>query len=257
MTLQDIDIFLSRASSTGSETIFERYGENEEAKLLSIRPHDLRHLMNTELFRQGVADTIISKRFNRKSVAQSYEYDHRSLAEDLDRISVPDEISPLLYGKAEQVYKLIEAGKAQGPIVRQFREIQAKEGDEAAVVFLAAEADGFHLTPYGGCINSFVAEPCPNHLECFNDCRHLIRLGLPSEEEALIKLQQRYERLLRSLEEHPAPTAAKANMKDHALQRIAAIQKLLITAPGQQVFPRGTDNHRSFDTSDRGPFRDA
>lgn len=257
LTLGDIDYFISKDSSKGAPTIFERYGRTESDRQLSIRSHDLRHLMNTELFRQGIADTVITKRFSRKSVAQSYEYDHRSLLEDLERVSVPDNVSTLLYGKAEQVFKLIASGKAQGPIVRQFKDIQALEGDEAAVVFLAAEADGFHLTPYGGCINSFVAEPCPNHLECFNNCRHLMKMGLPKEDEALHTLLKRYERLLTSIDTHPAPLGAKANMRTHALQRVAAIQTTLNARPGELVFPLGQDNSKILNDIDRGPFRDA
>ncbi len=69
-----------------SASLFEKYGETDEDRALKIESHMLRHLQNTELFRLGVADTIISKRFNRRSVAQSYEYDHRSLAEELDQI---------------------------------------------------------------------------------------------------------------------------------------------------------------------------
>lgn len=55
----------------------------------------------------------------------------------------------------------------------QDKEIQRLEGDEAAFVFLATEADGFHSTPYGHCLNSFTVEPCPKALECFAGCRHL------------------------------------------------------------------------------------
>ncbi|NCA71721.1 MAG: hypothetical protein EOM91_16900 [Sphingobacteriia bacterium] len=41
-----------------------------EDRRLTLQSHALRHLQNTELFRLGVADTIITKRFNRRSVAQ-------------------------------------------------------------------------------------------------------------------------------------------------------------------------------------------
>lgn len=256
LTVQDLDYFLSKKEKWPDTTIFERYGQTEADKKLSILPHDLRHLMTTELFRQGIADTIITKRFNRRSVAQSYEYDHRSLAEDLDRVTVSDDIASFLPGKAKEVYKLILSERVQGPIVHQFKEIQRNQGDEAAVTFLGAEADGFHLTPYGGCINSFVAEPCPNHLECFNNCRHLVRLGLPQEEESLKTLLHRYDQLLLSLASHPAPPGAKSNMREHAEVRIAAIRAALNTPTGEQVFPDGIDIFERFKVKDHGPFRD-
>jgi len=72
------------ADDRESISLFTIYGQSDEDRNLSIKSHAFRHLQNTELFRLGVADTIISKRFNRRSVAQSYDYDHRSLAEELD-----------------------------------------------------------------------------------------------------------------------------------------------------------------------------
>lgn len=97
----------------------------------------------------GVADTIISKRYNRRSVAQSYEYDHRSLAEELEQISIPEDVELSLGEKATTVAKMIKAKKAAGPLVEAFLRIQANEGDMAAYEYLQVEADGFHATPMG------------------------------------------------------------------------------------------------------------
>src|ERR1700676_3127836 len=93
-------IGLSIGAQELGETIFAKYGETDADRALNLESHSLRHLQNTELFRLGVADTIISKRFNRRSVAQSYEYDHRSLAEDLASIDVPQEAKEALSGNA-------------------------------------------------------------------------------------------------------------------------------------------------------------
>jgi hypothetical protein len=101
-------------------SLFERYGVTKEDQELRLESHMLRHLQNTELFRLGVADTIISKRYNRRSVAQSYEYDHRSLAEELEQISIPEEVELMLGEKAATVAKMIKGGKASGPIVDAF-----------------------------------------------------------------------------------------------------------------------------------------
>ncbi|MFQ3217135.1 hypothetical protein [Paraperlucidibaca sp.] len=46
----------------GRRSIFARYGQTEDDKTLVLTSHMLRHLQNTELFRLGVADTIITKR---------------------------------------------------------------------------------------------------------------------------------------------------------------------------------------------------
>ncbi|WP_310620066.1 hypothetical protein [Flexibacterium corallicola] len=139
MTIVDVINGLSQKASwdrfgqqDGSLSLFQKYGETAEDCEHLIETHDFRHLWNTEMFRAGLADTILSKRFNRKSVAQSYEYDHRSLAEELDVITVPAELDPLLLGKARDVYKLIMTGRGKGKIADQFMKIQKNEGEEVS-----------------------------------------------------------------------------------------------------------------------------
>ncbi|MFM0174777.1 hypothetical protein PQR33_36230 [Paraburkholderia sediminicola] len=222
-------------------SLFEKYGETAEDRALKIEPHMLRHLQNTELFRLGVADTIISKRFNRRSVAQSYEYDHRSLAEDLDQIEIPQDIEVMLGEKASTVARLIKGGKASGPIVDAFRRIQATEGDAAAYEYLRAEADGFHATPYGHCLNSFTVDPCPRHLECFADCRHLSATDLPENRQNLIQLEGKFKLALETIKARPSTSIGWRNQLDHAEKRLAGVQRLLATPSGKRPFPDGVD----------------
>jgi len=222
-------------------SLFEKYGQTDEDRALKIESHMLRHLQNTELFRLGVADTIISKRFNRRSVAQSYEYDHRSLAEHLDQIEIPQDIEIMLGEKASTVARLIKGGKANGPIVDAFRQIQATEGDTAAYEYLRAEADGFHATPYGHCLNSFTVDPCPKHLECFADCRHLSATDLPENRQNLIRLEGKFKLALESIKARPSTSIGWQNQLDHAEKRLTGVQKLLATPAGERPFPDGVD----------------
>ncbi len=126
----------------------------------------------------------------------------------------------------------------------------------AAFVFLATEADGFHTTPYGHCINSFTVEPCPKALECFNGCRHLTASGLPEHTRNLKDLQERYITLLDSIDGHPAPDGAKQNMRAHAEQRLEAIERILDADPGDAVFPEGVDHLDPIKTKLTGPFNE-
>jgi hypothetical protein len=222
-------------------SLFEKYGQTDEDRALKIESHVLRHLQNTELFRLGVADTIISKRFNRRSVAQSYEYDHRSLAEDLEQIEIPQNIEIMLGEKAGTVARLIKGGKANGPIVDAFRRIQATEGDTAAYEYLRAETGGFHATPYGHCLNSFTVDPCPKHLECFADCRHLSATDLPENRQNLIRLEGKFKLALESIKARPSTSIGWQNQLDHAEKRLAGVQKLLATPAGEHPFPDGVD----------------
>lgn len=230
------------AASQKDRSLFQIYGQTEDDRALTLKTHAFRHLQNTELFRLGVADTIITKRFNRRSVAQSYEYDHRSLAEELDQIQLPEEWELMIgESKAATVAKLITAGRANGPIVREFKRIQLHEGDAAALQFLSAEADGFHATPYGTCLNSFTVDPCPQHLECFTGCRHFSATNLPEHQRNIVNLHGRLQVALEHAMARPDGAVGKANQIAHASARIEGVERLMTTLPGQQVFPEGRD----------------
>lgn len=236
---------LGMHSGKDGSHLFEHYGLTDEDRHLKLNSHSLRHLQNTELFRLGVADTIISKRFNRRSVTQSYEYDHRSLAEDLAHIELPPEVEIALGDKAATVARLIKAGKASGPIVNSFKKIQREQGDDAAFEFLSAEADGFHSTPYGHCINSFTVDPCPKHLECFSGCRHLTATNLPAQRANLIQLEQRLQVAIGKIEARTSSSIGRQNQLEHAKNRLDAVRQVLETPAGSHVFPDGNDYSKS------------
>ncbi len=211
-------------------------------------------------------------------MAQSYDYDHRSLAEDLEQIDLKPEVEARLGEKSATVARLIKAGKARGPIVEAFRTIQQTQGEDAALEYLRAEADGFHSTPYGHCINSFTVDPCPKHLECFTGCRHLSATDLTENRHNLVQLEARLETAVQAIEArkqglgrgaplelgtasgdqhsrsltvsaHSMRTWASSgigmdNQLSHAKSRLAGVRKLLATPPGEQVFPDGPDLSR-------------
>jgi hypothetical protein len=224
----------------GRDSLFTRYGQTDDDRALTLNSHSLRHLQNTELFRLGIADTAITKRFNRRSVAQSYEYDHRSLAEELERIDLSPEIEERLGEKSSIVVKMIKAGRANGPIVNAFRRIQREHGEDAALDFLSVEADGFHSTPYGHCLNSFTVDPCPKHLECFTGCRHLSATNLPENRRNLVQLEGQLE-IVRTIQARESHSIGRENQLAHGLARLSGVRKVLATPPGSEVFPDGPD----------------
>lgn len=236
---QPIDLQLNMGGRH-SISIFSRYCLEEKDKELRINPHALRHLQHGELFRLGVADTVLSHHFNRKGVAQSHTYDHRNLSEELDAIEIPNgasEIAP----KAKEVLKMIMSQKVRGPIVDAFLEIQRDQGDDVAFSFLSAEADGLHVTPYGFCINSFTVDPCPKHLECFNGCRHLTRTELPEEERNLRELRERMQAVVKLLESRPeaARNPGWKNQLSHARTSLDNLEIAINTKPGEHPFLSG------------------
>lgn len=226
---------------SASHSLFHRYGETPSARQLTVDSHAFRHLQNTELYRLGVADAIITKHFGRKSVDQSYVYDHRSLAEDLDAMDPPAGGGEVLGPKAIQAFKLISNGKVAGPLVEQFRKIQKRNGDEAAFAFLAAEADGFHSTPYGFCINSFTVDPCPKHLECFNGCRHLAVTNLPAHRENLVRLAGQLQVAVEEISARSSSSIGRENQLKHAYSRLENVRRVLAADPAGHPFPDGPD----------------
>jgi hypothetical protein len=240
-----MDASMMVAWLSSSANVFSTYACTDEDRRLALNSHSLRHLQNTELFRLGVADTIITKRFNRRSVAQTYDYDHRSLAEELNQVELSPEIELRLGEKASTVARMMKAGKARGPIVEAFVRIQREQGQDAALEYLRVEADGFHSTPYGHCVNSFTVDPCPKHLECFNGCRHLLATDLPGNRRSLVQLESRLQVTVQAIEARNSSNIGRENQLKHARTCLVAVQKILSTPPGKQVFPDGKDLSRT------------
>ena len=222
--------------------IFARYGDTDRARALSLNTHSLRHAQNTALFSAGLSDAIITKRFNRKSVAQSHVYDHRSLAERLEAVSLPA-AAKALPEKVGIVAKMILSGQVKAPIVDGFRRVQREHGDARAFEYLAAEADGFHATPYGHCINGFTQEPCPKHLECFSGCNHFVNTGLDRNAANLAGLLGKLETAVAAIGARPGGPG-RDNQLRHAQKHVANLRTLLATPEGMHPFPDGPDLSR-------------
>jgi hypothetical protein len=238
---RDLMIHLGE-NSQGIPCLFARYGQTEADRGLRLNTHSLRHLQHTELFRLGIADTIIAKRFSPAGgVRQRYAYDHRTLAEELDAMEVPAGADADLSPAAQSTLKMFSTGRVRGPIVDEFQRIQREEGDEAALEFLRNEADGFHITPYGFCVTSFTVDACPKHLECFNGCRHL---ALSPEEEHRRNLELLRSRLQETLGEIQSVSAGgngRENQLQHAKIRLANVERALSCLPGVRPFADGRD----------------
>jgi hypothetical protein len=136
---------------------------------------------------------------------------------------------------------MIKAGKAKGQIVEAFFKIQLEKGDDAAFDYLKVEADGFHSTPYGHCLNSFTVDPCSKHLECFDDCRHLSATDLPENRRNLVRLEERFEAALRTVQAKESKSTGRENQLKHEQVRLEGVRKLLATPTGKLVFPDGRD----------------
>ena len=222
--------------------LFAKYGADEEARSFELSSHSIRHLHNNELFSAGVSDTVITHRFGRKSVAQSHEYDNRTLAQHLTDIDIPPGALDALEGPALDAFRLIETGQADGELVSRFKALQSNDGDDSALAFLAEAVDQVQLTPYGVCTASFVSEACPKHLTCLNGCSHLVRTPDAKTVANNRKLLARYEALLKQCPSVEKETAVQKTWRKKLETDVERLRCLVATEPGQQVFPDGDDH---------------
>ena len=152
-----------------------------------------------------------------------------------------------------------------------------EQGDEAAFEYLRAEADGFHCTPYGHCITSFLVDRCPKHLQCFCGCKYLCATDLPETRSNLVQLRSKLQKTVetiegrmlasqrtakalssgapgasealvlgrtqaeRSIGKNTTKSAGSGNQLSHAKACLDGVEKLLKTPAGQLVFPEGED----------------
>jgi hypothetical protein len=207
---------------TGADALLSVW-QTEEDRALTLRPHSLRHLQNTELFRLGIADTIITKRFNRRQVAQSYEYDHRSLSEDLDQVELKPEVEDRLGEKSATILRLMKSGKARGPIVEAFKRIQLTDGEDAAIEYLVVE---------GG---RLIEE---RKLQKLGNGEHKL---LDAETASADGLSGTLQVATKSIQSRITGSIGLDNQLAHSKVGLEGVRKLLATAPGQLVFPDGPD----------------
>lgn len=212
---------------------------------MRINPNSLRHLMNTEFFRLNIPDTVITQHFGRRTVFQSYEYDHRSVSERLSFVEIPAAAKRVIQAGTSQetVAKMIISGFAESSHVgKTFKRIQVEHGDEAAFNFLSANSDGFHVTPYGFCTTSFAVNPCVRHLKCFDNCKQYIASGIETHLITLDQLRKKLVAMREAATSKPVSSVGRKNQISHAEQLIAGVDAALRSQPGDVVFMTGTDH---------------
>ena len=238
-------MYNSLGSTSGKSTLFDRYSRTQGEAKMTVRPHSLRHLMNTELFRLNVPDTVITHQFGRQTVAQSYEYDHRTLAERLRFVKLPEAAAVAIKPGTTQelVAKMIVSGvAATSHIGQSFKTIQAEHGDEVAFQYLAANSDGFHVTPYGFCTNSFSVNPCARHLKCFDNCKHFAASGATEHRVSLEQLRGRLRQMRDAASAKALSTVGRKNQIAHATRLLGGVGKALDAQPRARIFPDGVDH---------------
>lgn len=240
-------LFVSKLSPQNIDKALCGNGDNENIfkiylnKDLKLNSHSLRHLRSAELIRAQVSDMIHAKTMGRKSYAQNYEYDHRSVSESLKQFNIEDAILKAMPPKAFELLGKIATNQIGGSISKTFREVQLELGDEKAIEWLSAHADAMHLTPYGVCVANMITNPCPKHLQCFGGCSHFVTDKRPESRKMLETLRGRHIDSINIIKKNiDNGTFGEAHLR-HAESLLNGIDTALSTIPGTKPFPEGED----------------
>lgn len=172
-------------------------------------------------------------------------YDHRALSEKLSFIRLPETAKDLVKPGSSQelVAKMVVGGLIPAShISKSFKAIQATSGDGVAFRYLVANSDGFHVTPYGFCLNSFSMNPCARHLKCFDRCKHFTASGLHEHKVTLEALRMQLVEMRGAAAAKPVKTAGRKNQIEHAATLLAGVEAALLAQPNAAVFGGDVDH---------------
>lgn len=135
-----------------SKTIFERWGYGN----LSLRSHQLRHMLNTMALVNGMSEMAIAKWAQRADSQHNHYYDHTTPDEYGEDFAQSQDIENFLPEVVVDV--LISTPKT-------IQELKTKASLTA------------HTTEFGMCISSYLSEPCGRYRDCINCNEHVLLKG--------------------------------------------------------------------------------
>lgn len=143
-----------------SKTIFERWGYGN----LSLRSHQLRHMLNTMALVNGMSEMAIAKWAQRADSRHNHYYDHTTPDEYGEDFAQSQDIENFLPEVVVDV--LISTPKT-------VQELKTKASLTA------------HTTEFGMCISSYLSEPCGKYRDCINCNEHVLLKGDSIKSERL------------------------------------------------------------------------
>lgn len=135
-----------------TKTIFERWGYGN----LSLRSHQLRHMLNTMALVNGMSEMAIAKWAQRADSRHNQYYDHTTPDEYGEDFAQSQDIENFLPEVVVDV--LISTPKT-------IQELKTKASLTA------------HTTEFGMCISSYLSEPCGKYRDCINCNEHVLLKG--------------------------------------------------------------------------------
>lgn len=144
---------------------------NEEGKPVRLNTHEFRHRWCTKAEEAGIWRSFNNAMSGRLKVSQANNYDHMTADYVL-------QVTAEMIKDDGRIFGEILAFTPQEPFYLHEVERQIEE---------LAMLKAIVVTPYGICVNDFVASPCEYHLDCLNCRNHACVKGLPVRTENIRK----------------------------------------------------------------------
>lgn len=173
----------------------------------------------------GMTEIQQALAMGRKDVRQNSYYQHVALDSELAFHSAFVEFQSY-HEKVKYLQAGIIDGTIRGALADTYHDLASRNAVEAAD-FLDTHAGGVHVTLWGICTNDFSREPCPKHLQCFDNCGHLHRTGDAKEAENLEKLLELNLRVLKKMEAESESEAGADKWVEEQRRKIAGIRKAI------------------------------
>lgn len=212
--------------NTTAQSIFDRRNLTEaDGSRISLRTHQSRHWRNTLYKLGGMTEIQQALAMGRKDVRQNSYYQHVALDTELAFHSAFVEFQSY-HEKVKYLQAGIIDGKIRGALADTYHDLSSRN-PVAADVFLETHAGGVHVTLWGICTNDFSREPCPKHLQCFDNCGHLHRTDDAKEAENLEKLLELNLQVLKKMEAESGSEAGADKWVEEQKRKIAGIRKAI------------------------------
>lgn len=211
-----------------SRNIFTRNGyKDENGNPITIRSHQIRHLLNTIAQRGGLSNQEIAKWSGRADVKQNRVYNHMS------------EFEMVKMAEAVDITKGFSVASME-PIPTNLP-VSTQE-------FNLLETGAVHITEYGYCVHDYTMSPCNKFRDCLNCTEQVCVKGssvkLEIMKERLQRQEQTYQKVKQSMDEDE--TGADRWLEHHyktlvRLKDLIAILENPEIPDGSQIKLRGND----------------
>ena len=192
-----------------AKSAFSRRGmKASDGTPFRVNTHAFRHWLNTLADHGGLNELQLARWMGRKDLRQNEAYKHATVAQ-----------------RVAMAKTLIKEGGLAGPIADVYEGLEPIDRE----LFLEAQVNTVHFTPFGLCLHDYSIEPCEYHLKCLEGCLEYLRTkGNQREREELQKLQAVLEKQIDRYRDSTGVLAESDNpFLKHSLRQLSGVKSAL------------------------------